>query len=97
MCDQCVAERSNTNFGGYHRREIKRGEFGELSKIREELEELEDAVEQGVYLMVGIELSDLYGALRGYALKHGFNLVDLVDMADVSKRVFESGYRKSRD
>lgn len=82
---------------GYHKRPIKRGVFGELSKIREELEELEDANEQGVHIMALCELSDLYGALRAYANKRGLMIKDLEQMADVSKRVFESGHRKSRD
>lgn len=82
---------------GYHQREIPRGIFGEISKIREELEELEDAAEQGVGIMVGCELSDLYGALRAYADSLGYRMADLEKMADVSKRVFESGHRKSRD
>lgn len=82
---------------GYHKRRIERGVFGEISKIREELEELEDAAEQEVKVMVGSELSDLYGALREYANKQGFTMLDLEKMADISKQVFESGYRKSRD
>lgn len=52
---------------GYHTREIARGKFGEVSKIREELEELEDAEKQGVRIMVMVELGDLYGAIRGFA------------------------------
>lgn len=82
---------------GYHRKEIRRGVFGELSKIREELDELEDAAEQNVRVMVGCELSDLYGALRAYADRQGFTMVDLEKMADISKKVFESGYRKSKN
>jgi hypothetical protein len=31
---------------GYHKRVIAKGTFGEASKIREELEEYEDAMEQ---------------------------------------------------
>lgn len=82
---------------GYHTREIKRGVFGEISKIREELEELEDAAEQDNKIMVGCELSDLYGALRGFAEHAGYDMEDLKKMADLSKQVFESGHRKSRD
>ena len=36
---------------GYHLRAIRKGKLGEVSKIREELEELEDATEQGVRIM----------------------------------------------
>jgi hypothetical protein len=38
---------------GYHKRDITPGVFGEISKIREELEELEDAYERGICIMVG--------------------------------------------
>lgn len=61
------------------------------------MEELEDAAEQGVGIMVGCELADLYGALRAYAGSLGYRITDLERMADVSKRVFESGHRKARD
>lgn len=82
---------------GYHKREIPRGKFGEVSKIREELEELEDAMEQGNKIMVGCELSDLYGALREVAKNYGLRMFDLEKMADVSALVFTSGHRKPRD
>lgn len=81
---------------GYHRKDIERGVYGEISKVREELEELEDAAQQGVRVMIGVELSDLYGALRAYADQAGFTMSDLEKMADVTKRVFESGHRKPR-
>lgn len=42
----------------FHKREITKGVLGELSKVREELEEAEDALEQGQELMLLIELSD---------------------------------------
>ena len=47
---------------GYHLQEIEKGEIGELSKIKEEIAELEDALEQNSKIMALIELSDLYGA-----------------------------------
>jgi len=81
---------------GYHLKEIERGEFGEISKIEEEIEELKDAVEQGNKIMELCELSDIYGALRGYLEKHYPNLAmkDLKIMANATRRAFESGKRK---
>lgn len=43
----------------YHIRKIRRGKFGEASKIREELDEFIDACEQGCKLMALQELSDI--------------------------------------
>lgn len=51
---------------GYHLTDIPRGQFGELSKIREELDELQDAQDQGAKIMELVELSDLICAVRGY-------------------------------
>jgi hypothetical protein len=81
---------------GYHRREIPRGVYGEISKIREELEELEDAQEQGVRIMVGCELSDLYGALEEFAVRNGYTMMDLKEMARLTRQAFELGYRTPR-
>lgn len=81
---------------GYHLIPIMKGEFGELSKIEEELQELKDANEQGNRLMELVELSDLIGAIRGYLNSHypDFSLTDLIIMADATSRAFESGSRK---
>lgn len=80
---------------GYHLVDIAKGQFGRSSKIAEEVEELLDAERQGVKVMVLCELSDLYGAIRGYlAVNHpGVTMTDLEDMADVTQRAFESGAR----
>lgn len=66
---------------GYHLAEIERGVFGEASKIREEVEELLDAEAQGVRLMALVELSDLVGAVEGYAARQhpGHDLTRLLD------------------
>ena len=83
---------------GYHTREIKRGVLGTSSKIREELEELEDAEDQGVKVMALVELSDMIGAIDSY-LDHNFadvTLQDLIKMHEVTKRAFVNGHRKSR-
>jgi hypothetical protein len=81
---------------GYHLREIKRGEFGEISKIEEEIEELKESLEQNNRIMAMCELSDIYGAIRGYLRKYHPDLTmeDLRVMADATQRAFESGKRK---
>ena len=81
---------------GYHIAAIPRGEFGQLSKIFEELHEAQDAEDQGVKLMVLQELSDAIGAMEGYLKKHSPNvtLQDLIDMSKVTQRAFMSGNRK---
>lgn len=81
---------------GYHNREIVRGVYGEFSKIREEFEEFDDAVEQNNILMSLVELSDLIGAIEGYAVKYGISLDDLIIMKNATKRAFEDGTRNSR-
>lgn len=79
---------------GYHTREIPKGKIGQSSKIREELEELEDAVDQGCKILVACELSDLYGALEEMARKWSFTMNDLKAMSDLTKRAFRDGTRK---
>lgn len=83
---------------GYHLTNIARGEFGEVSKIFEEVDEFDDAMRQGVQIMALVELSDLIGAIKGWLAKHhpSITITDLNEMAEVTKRVFESGHRESR-
>lgn len=83
---------------GYHVVEIIRGEFGEPSKLWEELSEFQDALCQGSSVMAIVELSDLVGAIKGWLSKHhpSITLADLDKMAEITCRVFESGYRESR-
>lgn len=81
---------------GYHKRKITLGVYGEISKIREELEELEDAAEQGVKIMMMAELSDLYGALEAYAEKFDLTIDDLRRMNDRTKEAFRDGTRTPR-
>lgn len=80
---------------GYHLKVIPKGDLGELSKIQEELDEAVDAEEQGVSVMVLVELSDLVGAVEAYLAKHhpGTTLEDLQKMAAVTRRAFQSGRR----
>lgn len=80
---------------GYHIRRIKKGTLGKSSKIKEELEELQDAEAQGVRIMAEVELSDLYGALEACAKSYGLQMEDLRKMSEVTKRAFAAGHRKS--
>lgn len=80
---------------GYHLKPISKGILGQASKIQEELDELLDAEQQGSKLMVLIELSDLYGAIEEYLIKHHpeLSMEDLRIMSDITKRVFQNGRR----
>ncbi len=79
---------------GYHVRKIRKGVLGEISKVREELEEYEDAIEQGIHIMADCELADLYGALEAVADCRGYTMDDLAAMSDATKRAFKDGTRK---
>lgn len=82
---------------GYHLKEIPKGVLGEASKIKEELLELEDALEQDAEIMVLIELSDLFGAIESFLERRYdsvFSMEDLKKMSDITKRAFQSGARK---
>ena len=80
---------------GYHTRRIAKGKLGEISKIREELEELEDADLQGARVLVLCELADLVGAVSHYVEKHfpTVNLGDLIKMVQLTERAFKNGER----
>lgn len=84
---------SGSDEPGYHIRTITRGVLGDISKIREELEELEDAHEQGVVLMELVELSDIYGAVKARVEKLGHSMDDLARMSAVTERAFKNGRR----
>lgn len=81
---------------GYHLKKIKKGTLGEISKIREEIEELEDATAQGVKIMALVELADLYGSIELYLKKHhpSISMEDLKKMSEVTQRAFKNGKRK---
>lgn len=68
---------------GYHLREIPQGEYGELSKVFEELEECRDALLQANPIMLLVELSDLVGACLGYIGKYSDLDVDDVYAANL--------------
>lgn len=80
---------------GYHKKEIAKGIFGDFSKIQEEIEELLDAHEQGATIMELCEMSDLIGAMAGYAKKyHNITLEDLITMHTLTSAAFKDGSRK---
>lgn len=78
---------------GYHTRSIKKGQLGESSKIREELEELEDAEAQGNKILALCELADLLGAVKLYAEQRGLTLQDVTAMTEATERAFKTGER----
>lgn len=79
---------------GYHLKIIDKGEFGEFSKIKEEFEELADAVQQKCKILQMVELCDLLGAIEGFALKkYNLHMEDLLQMKELTKRSFENGER----
>lgn len=71
----------------WHNRPIKKGVYGEFSKVEEEVDEARDALEQNNHLMYLIELSDVIGAIEKIAENHGLTLDDLIRF---SKKVKES-------
>lgn len=79
---------------GYHLRPISKGVLGKPSKIREELEELEDACQQGNKILAQVELADLYGALKAVAASFGLTMEDLAKMDEATARAFKSGARQ---
>lgn len=83
---------------GYHKTKIPRGEYGELSKIKEEFLELMDANAQGAKLMILCELSDLIGAIDGYIKKYHTNITleDLIQMMKSTQDAFNDGTRKPK-
>lgn len=79
---------------GYHKREIRKGTYGTISKIYEEVEELADAHEQRGKILELVELADLYGAIEGYVeRKFGMSMADIKQMSDMTKSAFIEGKR----
>jgi phosphoribosyl-ATP pyrophosphohydrolase len=80
---------------GYHLTPIDKGILGEMSKIMEEAEEAADAVMQGCEIMVLVELSDLYGAIKAYLTKHhpSMTMESLAAMSAITERAFVNGRR----
>ncbi len=71
----------------FHITPIKKGIYGELSKIQEELDEAVDAEMQGQDLMLLIELSDIVGACAGVSEQYGMTLDQLVTFAKLRSKV----------
>ena len=78
---------------GYHTREIKKGILGEFSKIREEFEELEDAIIQNDSILTLCELSDLIGAVEEYLKRWNMDLNTLKTFSDKTKSAFKENKR----
>ena len=78
----------------YHIKEIKKGNIGEFSKIKEEFEELEDAENQKCKGLIICELTDLVGAIEEYAKTFNLTLADLKQFSDMTKSAFIEGKRK---
>lgn len=79
---------------GYHLRPIRKGDLSHPSKIIEEVDELEDALEQGNRILALCELADIYGALESVAQNLCCSMDDLRKMSDATKRAFLDGSRK---
>ena len=98
MLWECIADllpRENHK-PGYHIASIAKGKIGEASKIREELEEFEDALRQNANIMALVELSDMVGAIDLYLKNHFQSTVginDLVQMSNITQRAFKNGFR----
>lgn len=95
-CAEPRLHRVRDSLAGYHKKPIQKGKLGELSKIREELDEFFDAQEQGVRVMELVELSDLWGAMDHYLNNYhpGYTMEDLKEMSEVTYRAFNSGRRE---
>lgn len=78
---------------GYHKRKIKKGVYGKFSKVKEEFEELEDAVDQDIHLLKLFELSDLIGAIEAYGESLGMSFEELVKFSKLNKSAFKDGTR----
>ena len=78
---------------GYHLYNITKGKLGKISKLKEEMEEFEDALAQDCKLMAMVELSDIYGALEALAETYNLTMQDLAVFSDITKRAFINGVR----
>ncbi len=78
---------------GYHKNKIDKGIIGEFSKITEEYQELQDAVEQNNKVLIICELTDLIGAIEEYSKKFNLTIDDLKSFSDLTKSAFKEGKR----
>ncbi len=79
---------------GYHITTIQKGELGSWTKIREEFEEFQDAVNQRNDIMALLELSDMIGAIEAYVKSYNLSLDDLITMSKATQRAFLNGGRE---
>ena len=80
---------------GYHTKHIEKGTLGEFSKIREEYEELTDAVNQGSKVMEICQMCDLIGAIKSYAFtQYNLTLDDLIQFLEKTESAFKDGTRR---
>lgn len=90
----------STNKSGYHSYIIKKGSYGDSSKVLEELREFEESLLSENPLMALCELSDLLGSVEGLInsylnkKKLGITYSDIVKMKDLTKQAFVNGRRK---
>ncbi len=69
----------------FHEKNIKKGVYGEFSKVEEEVEEAKDALQQQNHLMYLIELSDIIGAVEKIAENYGLTIHDLIKFSNKVK------------
>jgi len=83
---------------GYHKTPLPKGQIGQISKVIEELLEFEDAELQGSRIMMALELSDALLAIDLIIRSKlpEWTIYDLIHMAEITNRAFESGQRKPK-
>lgn len=80
---------------GYHKRKIIKGTLGEPSKIKEEFDELFEAIEQNNPILELCEMCDLIGAIESYSYKYyNISLEQLIKMTKCTQEAFKEGERK---
>ncbi len=90
-----LAVEANKRMGYHHDLSIPKSELGSITKIFEELHELQDAALNKQKLLILCELADLIGAIKGYLAKGQpeIKLRDLNDMSRLTERAFKVGSR----
>jgi hypothetical protein len=80
----------------YHKKEISKGKIGEVSKILEEVQELQDAFQDGDRILQLIELSDIVGAIKCFLENYfnDFSIEELIYFANKTNESFKDGTRK---
>ena len=82
---------------GYHVKHIRKGSYGEVSKVYEEVQELDDALDQDNRVMGLVEMADILSAINGILRNHynsEITLEDLVKMSRATDSAFADGSRK---